>query len=127
MTRKLISSGSPFETQVGYSRAVVDGDWCFVAGTTGYDPVSREMPDDVCDQARNALSVIGAALAEGGFALEDVVRATYYISDASWWDVIGPVLGGAFGQVRPAATCVVVGLVKPEMKIEIEVTAKRRA
>lgn len=127
MTRRLISSGSPFETQVGYSRAVVDGDWCFVAGTTGYDPATRVMPDDVCDQARNALTVVEAALAEGGFALADVVRATYYITDAAYWDVIGSVLGAAFGDIRPAATCLVAGLVKPEMKIEIEVTAKKRA
>ena len=127
MSRILISSGSPFEKQVGYSRAVVQGDWCFVAGTTGYDPETRAMPDDVRDQARNALFVIDRALAEGGFALADVVRATYYITDAAYWDVIGPVLGEAFGEIRPAATCLVAGLVKPEMKIEIEVTALRRA
>jgi enamine deaminase RidA (YjgF/YER057c/UK114 family) len=127
MSRTLISSGSPFEKQVGYSRAVVQGDWCFVAGTTGYDPETRAMPGDVRDQARNALAVIERALAEGGFALGDVVRATYYITDAAYWDVIGPVLGNAFGDIRPAATCLVVGLVKPEMKIEIEVTALRRA
>lgn len=127
MSRTLISSGSPFEKQVGYSRAVVQGDWCFVAGTTGYDPETRVMPDDVRDQARNALFVIDRALAEGGFALADVVRATYYITDAAYWDVIGAVLGEAFGEIRPAATCLVVGLVKPEMKIEIEVTALRRA
>lgn len=127
MSRTLISSGSPFEKQIGYSRAVVQGDWCFVAGTTGYDPETRAMPDDVRDQARNALFVIDRALAEGGFALADVVRATYYITDAAYWDVIGPVLGEAFGEIRPAATCLVAGLVKPEMKIEIEVTALRRA
>ncbi len=127
MSRTLISSGSPFEKQVGYSRAVVQGDWCFVAGTTGYDPETRAMPDDVRDQARNALFVINRALAEGGFALADVVRATYYITDAAYWDVIGPVLGEAFGEIRPAATCLVAGLVKPEMKIEIEVTALWRA
>ncbi len=127
MSRILISSGSPFEKQVGYSRAVVQGDWCFVAGTTGYDPETRAMPDDVRDQARNALFVIDRALAEGGFALADVVRATYYITDAAYWDVIGAVLGEAFGEIRPAATCLVAGLVKPEMKIEIEVTALRRA
>jgi enamine deaminase RidA (YjgF/YER057c/UK114 family) len=126
MTRRLISSGSPFEVQIGYSRAVVDGDWCFVAGTTGYDPVTREMPEDVCDQARNALAVVEGALVEGGFALADVVRATYYITDAAYWDVIGTVLGASFGAIRPAATCLVVGLVKPEMKFEIEVTAKKR-
>lgn len=127
MTRTLISSGSPFEKQVGYSRAVVQGDWCFVAGTTGYDPETRAMPDDVRDQARNALTVIGRALSQGGFALTDIVRATYYITDAAYWDVIGSVLGEAFGEIRPAATCLVAGLVKPEMKIEIEVTALRRA
>ncbi len=127
MTRTLISSGSPFEKAVGYSRAVVQGDWCFVAGTTGYDPETRAMPDDVCDQVRNALRVAEAALIEGGFALGDVVRATYYITDMSYWDVIGPVLGEKFGDIRPAATCLVCGLVKPEMKFEMELTALRRA
>jgi enamine deaminase RidA (YjgF/YER057c/UK114 family) len=126
VTRALISSGSPFETQVGYSRAVVDGDWCFVAGTTGYDAETRVMPDDVADQAANALTVIGRALSEGGFALSDAVRVTYYITDASYWDQIGPALGAAFGAIRPAATCIVCGLIKPEMKIEIEVTAKKK-
>ncbi|TVV76147.1 RidA family protein [Sphingomonas solaris] len=126
MTRKLISSGSPFEKQAGYSRAVVEGDWCFVAGTTGYDPETRVMPDAAADQARNALKVIGAALAEAGFTLADVVRATYYFTDAPYWDEVGPVLGAAFEGVRPAASAIVVGLVKPEMKVEIEVTALRR-
>lgn len=127
MTRRLISSGSPFEKQVGYSRAVVQGDWCFVAGTTGYDPETRAMPEDVADQAKNALTVIERALTEAGFSFADVVRATYYITDPAYWDAIGPVLGGVFGEIRPAASCVVVGLVKPEMKIEIEVTALRQA
>ena len=126
MTRKLISSGSPFEAQVGYSRAVVDGDWCWVAGSTGYDPETRVMPASVAEQATNALKVIEAALAEGGFTLEDTVRVTYYITDARYWDEIIPTLGAAFGEIRPAATCIVCGLIKPEMKIEIEVTAKRR-
>jgi enamine deaminase RidA (YjgF/YER057c/UK114 family) len=124
--RTLISSGSPFEAQVGYSRAVVQGDWCFVAGTTGYDPATRDMPDSVADQAANALKVIGSALSQAGFGFEDVVRCTYYITDARYWDEIGPPLGAVFGTIRPAASCVVVGLVKPEMKIEIEVTALRR-
>jgi enamine deaminase RidA (YjgF/YER057c/UK114 family) len=126
MSRRLISSGSPFEAQVGYSRAVVQGDWCFVAGTTGYDPETRAMPDSVAEQAANALKVVGAALAEAGFSFAEVVRATYYITDAAYWDQIGPVLGGTFGDIRPAATCLVCGLVKPEMKIEIEVTALKR-
>lgn len=123
MPRTLISSGSPFEAQVGYSRAVVQGDWCFVAGTTGTDPDTKVMPESVADQAANALNVIGAALAQGGFSFADVVRATYYITDPSYWDQIGPPLGAVFGDIRPAATCVVAGLIKPEMKIEIEVTA----
>ncbi|HKR16640.1 RidA family protein [Rhizorhapis sp.] len=127
MARTLISSGSPFEKTVGYSRAVVQGDWCFVAGTTGYDPETREMPEDVKAQARNALAVVEKALAEGGFALADVVRATYYITDMSYWDEVGPVLGAVFGDIRPAASCIVCGLVKPEMKFEVEVTALRRA
>lgn len=126
MTRTLISSGSPFEAQVGYSRAVVQGDWCFVAGTTGYDPETKVMPESVADQAANALKVIGGALTQAGFSFEDVVRATYYITDPAYWDEIGPVLGGTFGAIRPAATCLVSGLIKPEMKIEIEVTALRK-
>jgi enamine deaminase RidA (YjgF/YER057c/UK114 family) len=126
MMRQLISSGSPFERQVGYSRAVVQGDWCFVAGTTGYDPETKVMPEAAADQARNALTVIEKALAEGGFTMNDVVRATYYFTDAAYWDEVGPVLGAAFGEIRPAAAALVVGLVKPEMKVEIEVTALRR-
>ena len=126
MTRTLISSGSPFEKQVGYSRALVDGDWAFVAGTTGYDPETRTMPESAAEQARNALGVIAHALEGAGFAMADVVRATYYFTDASYWDEVGPVLGKTFGEIRPAATALVVGLVKPEMKIEIEVTALRR-
>lgn len=125
MSRTLISSGSPFEKQVGYSRAVVQGDWCFVAGTTGPDPVTKEFPEDVRDQARNALAVVEKALAEGGFSLKDAVRVTYYITDASYWDVLGPVLGSVFGEIRPAASCIVCGLVRPEMKFEVELTALR--
>ncbi len=127
MSRTLISSGSPFERQVGYSRAVVQGDWCFVAGTTGPAPDGSGFPDSVAAQTQNALGIIEKALTEGGFALSDVVRATYYITDAAYWEPIGPVLGAAFGDIRPAATCVVVGLIKPEMKIEIEVTALRQS
>lgn len=126
MTRTLISSGSPFEKQVGYSRAVVQGDWCFVAGTTGPDPETKQFPETVEAQTANALAIIGKALEEGGFSLADVVRATYYITDPAYWDAIGPVLGATFGDIRPAATCVVAALIKPEMKIEIEVTALRR-
>lgn len=126
MTRKLISTGSPFEKTAGYSRAVVDGDWCFVSGTTGYDYATMTMPDSVEDQTRNCLKTIAAALEEGGFEMADVVRAHYYITDQAFVDRVFPILGEAFGEVRPAATMIVCGLNKPEMKIEIEVTAKRR-
>jgi enamine deaminase RidA (YjgF/YER057c/UK114 family) len=125
MTRKLISSGSPFEKQVGYSRAVVQGDWCFVAGTTGRDPDTGDMPQDVRDQVRNAFRIIDAALQDAGFTLADVVRATYYITDIAYHDIIAPLLGARFGDIRPAATMVVCGLIRPEMKVEIEVTAFR--
>jgi enamine deaminase RidA (YjgF/YER057c/UK114 family) len=121
-----ISSGSPFEKQVGYSRALVDGDWAFVAGTTGYDPDTRIMPDSAADQARNALALIARTLQGAGFEMADVVRATYYFTDAAYWDEVGPVLGEVFGEIRPAATALIVGLIKPEMKVEIEVTALRR-
>jgi enamine deaminase RidA (YjgF/YER057c/UK114 family) len=127
MPRTLISSGSPFEKQVGYSRAVVDGDWAFVAGTTGYDPETRVMPESAPEQARNALGLIARTLESAGFAMADVVRATYYFTDTAYWDEVSPVLGEAFGEIRPAATALVVGLVRPEMKVEIEVTALRRS
>ena len=124
MTRTLISSGSPFEATLGYSRAVVMGDWCFVAGTTGRDPDSGAMPDDVRTQTENAFRIIEIALDQAGFALSDTVRVTYYITDMAYADAITPILGARFGTIRPAATMVVVaGLVSPDMKIEIEVTA----
>ena len=125
--RKLISTGSPFEKSAGYSRAVVQGDWCFVSGTTGYDYATMAMPETVEEQARNCLATIEAALAEGGFALADVVRAHYYITDSAFVDRVFPILGAAFGDIRPAATMIVCGLNRPEMKIEIEVTALRRS
>ena len=126
--RKLISTGSPFEKTAGYSRAVVQGDWCFVAGTTGYDYATMTMPEGVEAQTRNCLATIGKALGEGGFSFADVVRAHYYITDQSYADIVFPILGETFGDIRPAATMIVCQLNKPEMKIEIEVTAlKRRA
>jgi enamine deaminase RidA (YjgF/YER057c/UK114 family) len=124
--RRLISTGSPFEKAAGYSRAVVDGEWCFVSGTTGYDYATMTMPESVEDQARNCLATISRALQEGGFALADVVRAHYYITDAAYVDRVFPILGEAFGDIRPAATMIVCGLNEPEMKIEIEVTALKR-
>lgn len=126
MTRRLISTGSPFEKTAGYSRAVVQGDWCFVAGTTGYDYATMTMPESVEEQTCNCFATISKALEEGGFSLADVVRAHYYITDAAHVDRVFPILGEYFGEIRPAATMIVCGLNKPEMKIEIEVTALRR-
>ena len=128
MSRRLISTGSPLEKTVGYSRAVIDGDFAFVAGTTGYDYSTMTMPSDVTSQSRNCFKTIEGALAEAGFAMADIVRATYYITDAGDADEHFAVCGEVLGEIRPAATLlVVVGLYKPEMKVEIEVTAKRRA
>jgi enamine deaminase RidA (YjgF/YER057c/UK114 family) len=128
MTRRLISTGSPFETTAGYSRAVVDGDFCFVAGTTGYDYTTMTLPADVTAQTQNCFKTIASALTEAGFAMADIVRATYYITDARDADKVFAVTGEHLREIRPAATLLVVaGLYKPEMKIEIEVTAKRRA
>ena len=126
MARQLISTGSPYERTAGYSRAVSDGDFCWVAGTTGYDYATMTMPDSVADQTRNAMETIARALGEAGFSLSDVVRANYYVTDAAYVDTVFPVLGSYFGEIRPAATMIVCGLNKPEMKIEIEVTARRR-
>ena len=121
--KTLISSGSPFEKTMGYSRAVAQGPFCFVSGTTGYDYAKMVMPESAADQARNALQTIQKALGEAGFSLNDVVRATYYLSDLSWADSVIPVFGEFFGDIRPAATLLVAQMLKPEMKIEIEVTA----
>ena len=124
MPRTLISSGSPFEAQIGYSRAVVQDGWVFVAGTTGYDYATMQMPEAVADQCRNALATIGRALAEAGASLADVARVRYILPDAADFEPCWPVLREVFGEVRPAATMIVAGLMTPEMKIEIEVTAR---
>ena len=128
MPRRLISTGSPFEKTAGYSRAVIDGDFAFVAGTTGYDYATMTMPADVTSQSRNCFKTIAEALSEGGFAMADVVRVTYYVTDAGSADAVFAVSGEVLGDIRPASTILVVaGLLKPEMKVEIEVTAKRRS
>jgi 2-iminobutanoate/2-iminopropanoate deaminase len=124
--RRLISSGSPFEAASGYSRAVLDGEWVFVAGTTGFDYRAMTISPDPVAQARQAFANIGAALTEAGASLADVVRVRYYLPDLADWPLITPVLGEVFGEIRPAATALVCGLVDPRMKIEIEVTARRR-
>jgi enamine deaminase RidA (YjgF/YER057c/UK114 family) len=120
---KRISTGSPFEATMGYSRAVVKGGWCFVSGVTGYDYRTMDIPEAVEAQARNCLVTIRGVLAEAGFALEDVVRVQYTVTDADLVAALVPVLGEAFGQIRPSATMVIAGLIRPEMKVEIEVTA----
>lgn len=125
--RTQISTGSPFEKHAGYSRAVVDGEWCFVSGTTGYDYATMTMPEAVEDQAANALATIRASLEEAGFAFAEIVRARYYVTDAALADRVFTVLGQHFGDIRPAATMIVCQLIRPEMKVEIEVTARRTA
>jgi enamine deaminase RidA (YjgF/YER057c/UK114 family) len=119
-----ISSGSPFEAKIGYSRAVVDGDMVYVSGTTGYDYATMTMPEDAAAQARNALGTIARALEEAGASLRDTLRVRYYITEMAWYDALVEVAGETFGDIRPAATMVVCGLTTPEMKLEIEVTAR---
>lgn len=126
MSRRLITTGSPFEAEFAYSRAVVQGDFCFVAGTTGYDYATMTMPEDVGAQAANALATIGRALDEAGFSMDDVVRTVIYLVDPADHPAIGPALRDALGDARPANTTIVAALIRPEMKVEIEVTALRR-
>lgn len=123
MTRRLISTGSPFEKVAGYSRAVVQGPFIFVSGTTGYDYKTMTMPEDVATQAHNCLQTISSVLNEAGAALEDVVRVNYVVTDRSYADIVMPIFGQYFGFSRPAAMLIVAGLLQPEMKIEIEATA----
>ncbi|WP_408592927.1 RidA family protein [Paracoccus marcusii] len=120
-----LTTGSPFEAQLAYSRAVVKGDWCFVSGVTGYDYADMTMPEDPCQQARNCFTTIFLVLEQAGFTPADIVRVQYTITDAALVDVIAPALSDALGDIRPAATMVVAGLIRPEMRVEIEVTAFR--
>jgi enamine deaminase RidA (YjgF/YER057c/UK114 family) len=127
MTRRLLSTGSPMETAYGYSRAVVQEPWVFVAGTTGYDYAAMTMPEDVAQQARNCWRTIANALQEAGSDVADIVRATYYVTDPAYAEPLLTVCGEVLREIRPAATLLVVaGLLRPEMKIEIEVTALKR-
>ncbi len=125
--RRLISSGSTFEAQIGYSRAVVDGDWVFVSGTTGYDYSTMTISDDVVEQTAQALRNIGAALEEAGASFADVVRVHYILPDAGHFEACWPALRDVFGEIRPAATMFQAGLSNEAMKIEIEVTAHIRS
>jgi len=124
---KRISSGSLFESSFGYSRAVVDGQMIYVSGTTGYDYARMVMPEDAGDQAANALKTIGKALVQAGSSLEDVVRVRYYLANGADEEAVMKAVGAVFKDIRPAATMVICGLIRPEMKIEIEVTARRGA
>ena len=123
MGKRLISTGSPFEAAVGYSRAVVQGDWCFMAGVTGYDYATMTMPDGVADQARNCFATVESVLADAGFTLNDIVRVTHYVTSRELVDELTPALGAALGDIRPAATMVIADLMKAEMLYEVEVTA----
>ena len=126
MMRRLISSGSEYERKFGYSRAVVDGDDIFVAGTTGFNYATGEISDDPAEQTRQTLRTIEAALHEAGASLNEVVRTRYYLPSADDWEAVSEVLGEVFGEIRPAATAVIAGLIDPRMKIEIEVTARKQ-
>jgi enamine deaminase RidA (YjgF/YER057c/UK114 family) len=124
--RRLISSGSTFEDQIGYSRAVVDGEWIFVSGTTGFDYSAMTIPDGIEAQTEQALRNIQAALEQAGASLEDIVRVIYVVPNASEFEKSWPVLRRYFGAIRPAAMMISAGLADPRMRIEIEATARRR-
>ena len=124
MARKLISSGSAYEKVAGYSRAVVDGEWVHVSGTTGFDYAKMTISADVTEQTRQAFRNIEAALEQAGLTLRDVVRVRYYLARGEDFELLGPVFGEFLAEVRPAATAIVCGLVDPRMNIEIEVTAR---
>ena len=127
MARTLISSGSSFEMDVGYSRAVVDGDWIFVSGTTGFDYATMTMSDDVVAQCRQAMRNIATALSQAGASVGDIVRVRYILPRREDFESCWPVLKEYLGDVRPAATMIQAGLFDPRMQIEIEVTARRGA
>jgi enamine deaminase RidA (YjgF/YER057c/UK114 family) len=125
MTKRLISTNSPFERLGGYSRAVVQGPWIFVSGTTGYDYATMTMPEDLIEQVHNCVRTIAATLKDAGGSLDDIVRINTIITDQAGAERVLQILGQYFGTIRPAATLIVAGLLKPEMKVEIEVTALR--
>jgi enamine deaminase RidA (YjgF/YER057c/UK114 family) len=126
MNRRLISSGSPYEDQIGYSRAVVHGDWVFVSGTTGFDYATMKIAEDVAAQAEQCLKNIEWALREAGASMRDVVRVHYILPDAKDFEKCWPVLRKYLGEARPAATMIEAKLLDPRMRIEIEVTAVKQ-
>jgi enamine deaminase RidA (YjgF/YER057c/UK114 family) len=125
-TRRLISSGSTFEEQIGYSRAVVDGEWIFVSGTTGFDYSTMTIADGIAEQTEQALRNIQSALEQAGALLEDIVRVVYVVPNAAEFEQCWPTLRRYLGNVRPAAMMISAGLADPRMRIEIEATARRR-
>ncbi len=127
MARKLISSGSAFETTAGYSRAVADGEWVFVSGTTGFDYGKMAISDELEEQVHQTFRNIAAALEQAGASLADVVRVNYIMPRAEDWPAIMPILGRYFGEIRPASTAIIADLVDPRIRIEIEVTARKPA
>src|SRR5580692_4709439 len=126
MSRRLISSGSKFEQDVGYSRAVVDGEWVFVSGTTGFDYDTMTISDNLLDQTEQCFKNIQSALRQAGAEFADIVRVTYVLPDGARFPECWPILRKYLGTVRPAATMISAGLSDPRMQIEIEVTARRR-
>jgi enamine deaminase RidA (YjgF/YER057c/UK114 family) len=126
MTRQLISSGSQFEHDIGYSRAVVDGEWVFVSGTTGFDYATMTISDNLLDQTEQCLKNIQAALRQAGAEMADIVRVTYMVPNAARFPECWPILRKYLGTIRPAATMISAGLADPRMQIEIEVTARKR-
>lgn len=125
VTRKLISTGSPFERSFGYSRAVIDGDMVFVSGTTGYDYATMTLPEDVAEQTRNIFRTVESVLQEAGSSLSHILRCQYFVTDRAWCEPVLAVCGAVLADIRPAGGIyIVAGLLKPEMKVEIEVTAR---
>jgi enamine deaminase RidA (YjgF/YER057c/UK114 family) len=124
--RKLISSGSFYEEKIGYSRAVVDGEWIFVSGTTGFNYSDMTISDDIVEQTEQCLRNIQDVLMEAGSKMDDIVRVMYIVPNAGEFEKCWPVFRKYFGKIRPAATMISSGLADPRMKIEIEVTAKTK-
>lgn len=123
MKRQLVSTGSPFEKEAGYSRAVVQGNWCFVAGTTGFDYATMQLPEALDAQVANIFATIDKTLDQAGFQRTDIVRVVYYVSDRAYVSTVFNLVGTYFKDIRPAATMLICDLIDPAMKIEIEVTA----
>lgn len=126
MARTLIGSGSTFERNIGYSRAVVDGDWIFVSGTTGFDYATMTISSDVVEQAEQCFRNVEAALRQAGASLSDIVRVTYIVPERADFEPCWPVMRKYLGDIRPAATMISAGVADPRIRLEVEVTARKR-